>query len=264
MTAAWFAFALLAADATAEAPPKATPEGPKPGESRTHPYPRAERIVVTRTNAFRTGHELGELTRSDTLDYAAQWFADYMADTLRYGHEADGREPHERIAAAGYAYCSVGENIGWQERTKGEQTISVEPGELGREFFVGWRDSPPHRENILTPSFTEIGVGLARSDSGRYFAVQLFGRPQSFRFALELVNETDGPLSYRVADEPFELGVRMWRQHSLCEQTSLRIGESLDRTVEGATRWLVRGKDDELALVPEGNPRDLSTAETDD
>ena len=39
---------------------------------------------------------------------------------------------------------------------------------------------PGHRNNILSPSFTEIGVGLAKSANGRYYWTQMFIKPYCF------------------------------------------------------------------------------------
>ena len=38
-------------------------------------------------------------------------------------------------------------------------------------------DSKAHREHILYPDFTEIGVGIARSDKGDVYYTQDFGVP---------------------------------------------------------------------------------------
>jgi uncharacterized protein YkwD len=38
--------------------------------------------------------------------------------------------------------------------------------------------SPAHRANILSAKYTETGVGMARSKSGRIYSVQVFGRPR--------------------------------------------------------------------------------------
>ncbi len=39
-------------------------------------------------------------------------------------------------------------------------------------------NSPPHKANILSAKFTEIGIALARSEKGDYYATQLFGTPR--------------------------------------------------------------------------------------
>ena len=54
------------------------------------------------------------------------------------------------------------------------------PDELAQRLFDGWVQSPPHRRNLLDGDMTDVGTAVAQSRrSGRYYAVQLFGRPRS-------------------------------------------------------------------------------------
>lgn len=45
------------------------------------------------------------------------------------------------------------------------------------EAHVGWMLSDGHRQNILTPEYTAIGVGVVCRNDGRIWATQLFGMP---------------------------------------------------------------------------------------
>jgi uncharacterized protein YkwD len=45
--------------------------------------------------------------------------------------------------------------------------------------MAGWMTSAAHRANILSARFTETGVGMARSKSGRTYTAQVFGRPRT-------------------------------------------------------------------------------------
>ena len=245
------------ATTTTSSEPKTEPQGPTPGQRLEHPLAAAEEIVFRRTNEFRDGESLSPLKRDDTLDTAAQWFANYMAETGNYGHEADGREPADRISAAGYKYCRVGENIAWQVRERSDgTTVPIETEPLGEKFFTGWRDSKPHRENILTPQFTHIGLGLARAGDGKYYGVQLFGRPKSLQFRVELSNQSGEAATYEIGEDRFELGVRMWRQHTLCEPTPLAIDDD-ERSVSESTRFVLTQEDGQWTLTTDGKPRDL-------
>ena len=49
-----------------------------------------------------------------------------------------------------------------------------------KEVVEGWMNSTGHRENILSPKFTEIGVGCYENKNLEYKAywVQLFGNPR--------------------------------------------------------------------------------------
>src|SRR5687767_5135617 len=51
--------------------------------------------IAKETNKFREEHDRGKLRTNKKLAKTAQEFAEYMARTDRYGHQADGREPAE-------------------------------------------------------------------------------------------------------------------------------------------------------------------------
>src|SRR2546423_15564678 len=64
-------------------------------------------LVVAQSNEFRRSQGLVTLTPNAQLNAAAREFADFMARTDRYSHEADGRQPAQRAQAHGYDYCLV-------------------------------------------------------------------------------------------------------------------------------------------------------------
>ena len=63
--------------------------------------------------------------------------------------------PFDRIAAAGYSYSAAGENIA---AGYGAPAALVE----------GWMGSEGHRDNILSTSFTHIGLGYASRGESAY------------------------------------------------------------------------------------------------
>jgi uncharacterized protein YkwD len=95
------------------------------------------------------------LRLATTLNEAALAHA---LDMLRYGYfdhnGHDGSSPGTRVAASGYRYQTVGENI-----AEGPQTP--------QEVVQGWIDSPGHCQNIMNPRFTDMGLGFAANSSGR-------------------------------------------------------------------------------------------------
>ncbi len=130
----------------------------------------------------------------DKLHKAASYFAAFMARTNKYGHEADGNHPWERVALFGYDYCVVAENISFQMKSTGFETK-----ELANSFVEGWKESPPHRKNMLQPHVTETGVAIGHAPgSDRYYAVQLFARPQSEAIQFQVTNRTDELVRYTV------------------------------------------------------------------
>ena len=134
--------------------------------------PAVERAVIEGTNRFRHEEGLASVRPDSTLDRTAREFADYLARTDRFDHEADGRTPALRARAHGYDYCLVAENIAYQFDSRGFTTSA-----LARGLVQGWKDSPGHRRNMLDKRVVDTGVAVARSaHSGRFYAVQMFGR----------------------------------------------------------------------------------------
>lgn len=184
--------------------------------------PQVERLVVEQTNRFRHEQGLAPVKPDRGLAKAAHEFADYMARTERYGHEADGRKPQDRARAAGYDYCLVAENIAYVYNSRGFRLP-----ELVSEFVEGWKNSPEHRHNMLEPSADDTAVAVARSErSGRYYAVQMFGRPKSAQVEFRVRNASPRAVSYRLGDRSYSLRPRETRIHWSCvpEELSLHSG----------------------------------------
>ena len=175
--------------------------------------------MVEGTNAFRKSEKLDAVSVNAELETAAQEFARYMAKSGKYGHTADGRQPAGRAAAQGYEYCIVSENLAYQFRSRGYPSAAV----LAEELVEGWKNSPEHRENMVDPAVTQTGVGLARDESGRYFAVQMFGRPKSASIRFEVRNLSGGKIEYRAGERRLSLPPRVSRTHTVCRSLELAI-----------------------------------------
>jgi stress response protein SCP2 len=124
--------------------------------------------VVRLTNAERGRAGLRALVFDPRLAAAAQAHSEHMAAAGFFAHESpDGRQAWDRVAAAGYQYAKVAENI-----------AAGQPSPA--EVVAGWMDSPGHRKNILDSDVTQIGVG--RADGGSYgvYWTQVFGRPRDW------------------------------------------------------------------------------------
>ena len=175
--------------------------------------PQTEVAIVAMTNAFRKENKLAQVTPNKELAAAARWFAEYLARTGKFAHEADGRQPQQRAAAQGYKYCMVGENLAKNLDSRGFTT-----DRLASETVAGWKASPPHRHTMLEPAVTEIGVAIARvpGKHPNFVSVQLFGRPESLKMEFEVRNTTGLPVTYRLAGEAHEAGPRAVVTHTTC------------------------------------------------
>lgn len=176
-----------------------------------------ETEIVALGNALRSAQGLPPLAVDGRLEAAARAFAQAMAQRDIYGHEADGRTPAQRAQAAGYAACAVAENLAWQHSQP-----PLAPALLAQHFAEGWERSPPHRRNVLDAGLTDVGVAVARSaSSGRWYAVQLFGRPQSLRLRFELRNDSGAPLAYRFDGRAYGLDPEATATHEACRAGEL-------------------------------------------
>ncbi|MFI5847769.1 CAP domain-containing protein [Micromonospora chalcea] len=119
--------------------------------------------VVTLVNQERAKAGCKALTVNAKLNLAAQRHSQDQADHKKMDHNgSDGSKPWDRVKRAGYNYSMVGENVAW-----GYQSAA--------EVMDGWMKSEGHRKNILNCGYTQIGMGLARSN-GPYWT-QVFATP---------------------------------------------------------------------------------------
>ncbi len=74
----------------------------------------ARAAIVDQTNAYRATKGLPPLSENEEASREAQGYADYLAETAKQGHSADGRSPFQRLRASGAKFCKFrGEN--WHE-----------------------------------------------------------------------------------------------------------------------------------------------------
>jgi uncharacterized protein YkwD len=148
---------LLAALATARAE--------EPREKAKLKLSMEEQRLLELTNAERKKADLRPLAPNPVLFKVAREHSANMARQEKMAHELDGKNPYMRLKVAGYRYHYAGENVA--------------SGDVDLEDVVkGWMASPPHRKNILSPNFTEIGLSLATSDKGEVYYTQVFASPR--------------------------------------------------------------------------------------
>jgi uncharacterized protein YkwD len=109
------------------------------------------------------------LALSDALERAARAHAQDMAERRILSHAGrDGSSPGERATRSGYRWRAVAENIAGGQTTA-EQVVAE------------WLGSPKHCANLMSPDYSELGVGYAvepKSELKTYWA-QLFAAPLS-------------------------------------------------------------------------------------
>jgi uncharacterized protein YkwD len=126
--------------------------------------PVAERQLFDLVNQERAQRGLAALQWDDRLVPVARAHSEEMFKLKYFGHQSPvAGSPFDRLAAAGITYTRAGENLAYA------QSVAIAHRAL--------MDSPGHRENILRPEFTRIGIGVINAGAyGRMFT-QLFITP---------------------------------------------------------------------------------------
>lgn len=125
--------------------------------------------IAVWTNMARAPQGKPPLKINESLTRAAQLHAQNMAVQELMAHSLDGETLSDRLRRVGYRHGGAGENVA---------VVG------GYEYpawalFDGWMRSEGHYRNIMNDQFTEFGVGVAQSKSGKYYACQVFARPAS-------------------------------------------------------------------------------------
>ena len=232
-------------------------EGPLAPQAQSPDLQKVADLIVQKTNSFRKEQGLDPVKTNPKLTETAQDFAEYMAENDTYGHTADGRRPAERAKAHGYEYCLVSENIAYQFSSLGFATE-----ELAEKFTQGWIESPGHRENMVDPAATETGVAVAQSEkTGNFYAVQMFGRPESasVRFAVE--NRSQQVIEYTIGERTFPLPPRYTRTHQRCREIELTF--RLSGEPEPKTETITPNDGQKIVITGQADGLELETAELD-
>jgi uncharacterized protein YkwD len=134
--------------------PEPTPE---PSFYRSMAQPGAQldsAAAASMFSGYRKNNGLGALTVDPTLTRLAEQQARAMARRDKLDHNAGGPFA-QRMKSGGYIYKAGAENIG-----AGYHTLA--------EAFSGWRDSPPHRANMLAKGVTQMGIAAVYDPNTKY------------------------------------------------------------------------------------------------
>ena len=147
-------------EATPAPTPAPAPEKPaevtpvKPAETAQNGSISAiEKAVLDLTNAERQKAGLKPLQTDSNLMKSARQKSTDMATKGYFSHTSPTYgSPFDQMKANGVTYKSAAENIAMGQRS-------------AAEVVKGWMESPGHRQNILTPGFTHIGIGYDTNDN---------------------------------------------------------------------------------------------------
>jgi hypothetical protein len=110
---------------------------------------QAEQLVLEQLNESREQAGLAPLKVSPELVQAARQHSAAMARQRKLSHQLSG-EPdlQERLRAVGAHFFRSGENVCFNTQA-----------DLIHDAFM---HSPPHRQNLLTPDYTSVGIGIVQ------------------------------------------------------------------------------------------------------
>lgn len=94
---------------------------------------------------LRMGRRLANVALAHSLDMADHGYLSHITP--------QGASPYDRMVQAGIHYRSAGENIGVDSGVSQMQMLKQIEGAMLK--------SPEHRANLLRPTFTRVGIGIA-------------------------------------------------------------------------------------------------------
>ena len=127
--------------------------------------------VLALLNGYRARNGLGALVRNAVLDEAAERQALAMGRADRMSHSLSfGDALPRRVAAVGYEWETIAENLGM-----GYRTLDA--------AFAGWIGSSGHRANLLKDNATEFGIAHVWREESRYhdYWCLILGAPRQSR-----------------------------------------------------------------------------------
>ena len=124
-----------------------------------------ESEVIRLVNIERSKYGLPTLKENWELSRVARYKSQDMIDKNYFSHTSPTYgSPFAMMESFGLRFTAAGENIAMGQRTP-------------QEVVTAWMNSPGHRSNILSPTYIQIGVGLAKDKNGICYWTQMFIKP---------------------------------------------------------------------------------------
>ncbi|MCC3865734.1 sporulation protein [Terrisporobacter petrolearius] len=131
-------------------------------ESTTGSFSSFQKEVTRLVNVERSKRGLSELAFNSQLSNVATLKSQDMINKNYFSHTSPTYgSPFDMMKQFNISYKAAGENIAMGQKTPAE-------------VVNAWMNSQGHRENILNPNFTDIGVGVAKSSNGTLYWTQMF------------------------------------------------------------------------------------------
>src|ERR1700744_2873174 len=111
-------------------------------------------VAASMISQYRQNNGIGAVVIDPDLMRLAESQSQAMSAKNKLDHDVRAPLP-KRLAEAGYPATLAVENV-----SAGYHTLA--------EAFSGWRDSPPHRENMLKNGVTKMGIAASYAPNTKY------------------------------------------------------------------------------------------------
>ena len=111
-------------------------------------------VAASMISQYRQNNGLGKVVVDPDLVKLAEAQSMAMAGRNKLDHDVKGPLA-KRLSGSGYPAKSAVENV-----SAGYHTLA--------EAFSGWRDSPPHRANMLSRDVTKLGIAASYAPNTKY------------------------------------------------------------------------------------------------
>jgi hypothetical protein len=123
--------------------------------------------IIQLTNERRELSGINSLTANQLLTSAAYKKAEAIIKEQKFSHNFENKKFSDWVKEAGYKYSYVGENLAIDFVTS-EGVLNA------------WWDSPSHKNNLLNPLYSEIGLAVVEgnfNNQNSILVVEIFGAP---------------------------------------------------------------------------------------
>lgn len=129
--------------------------------------PTPEEKLIALINTERSQRGINPVQVDPLLMQMAENHSYDMVNRKFFSHtNPDGDDPGDRLDNIDYDWLTYGENIGGGQKT-------------AQDIFDAWMDSPGHRDNLLNPHLTEIGIGYGVGGPYGHYWTAILAKPTS-------------------------------------------------------------------------------------
>jgi uncharacterized protein YkwD len=135
---------------------------------------KIESLIAAKTNQYRMSSSRSSLNFDSKLSFVAR---DWSIQQSRAGNISHRGFPNSRQATYMQEFQQqveiMGENVAYTGYGDDRDESDAAAQRIAEEFAVMWWNSPSHRKNMLG-NFRYIGVGVQKTQSGDWYATQVF------------------------------------------------------------------------------------------